>query len=125
MINKNKLEECHPKLKELATVLERLAKDKYNSEVIVTSGARDGGGKSWHDKKRGAVAIDFVFKGLHTFAILSELNRLCEENKGIWGEVTELEVCAGYSYRNKRYQNHIHMALGNEGYLQKFTGKYV
>lgn len=129
VVNAYKLFNCSEKIREVFKAIQHQLPNYYSGkmpvEVTVTSGGRDDkytkdtdGGRycpSWHDEKHGYNAIDFYFKGVDVFAVISYIYEILKEN---CSKATELEVVRGGG------KQHIHIACGNEGYLQTFTGKY-
>jgi len=114
MQNQEKLIGCHTKILLLADVLDSIAHQK-GSELIVTSGKREGNGKSWHDK---GLAIDCAFRDIHIFKLVTEFYWLCTKQEGAFDGITEFEVCCDLS------KQHFHFAFGNEDKLEIFTGTY-
>jgi hypothetical protein len=87
--------------------------DTPNYTCTITSGKRNGDGKSWHDK---GLAIDFCVNNVDHFEIVTYVIRLI---KNYCKKITEFEVCKAGPVQ------HFHIARGDEGYLQEFTGVYT
>lgn len=120
IIYPEELANCDKRIIALADELNRLAKDKFMTDLIITSGKRNGNGKSWHDK---GLAIDFNFKDVHSFKIISIITNLAINQEAAFKGVTEVEVCAGYSKTGDRI-HHVHLAFGDEKKIELFTGIY-
>ena len=125
MQNSHLLKGCDAKVVELALELDKIARHRFKTYCIITSGKREGKGRSWHNAINGALAVDFVFFDKHVFDIVSSLKVLHGVNRGVWRDSTEFEVCAGWSKKDQRYKQHIHVAFGTEGRKEYFTGGYA
>ena len=125
MIGLEKLKGCDKRIILLADYLELFAKSKYNDELIITSGKREGEqerglpGFSWHNI---GLAIDFCFKNTIVLYFNSELFDLFMRNIAAFKSATEFEVCKGLC-RGVPAQ-HIHIAFGLESVKESFTGIY-
>ena len=116
IIGKEKLEGCVPQIHKLS---ERLAEyaEECGTVLIVTSGKRSGTGRSWHNSGK---AMDFCFKDSNVFKHTTVLYTLCAEQIGAYKGVTEFEVCR----RNRDNKQHFHIAFGEEGCVESWTGVY-
>lgn len=118
----DKIEKCDNKIKKLAEWLESYA-NKLGSELIISSGKREGTGSSWHDQGK---AIDFYFKDSNVFKHVTPLYFECYNQKDVFLGVTEFEVCRGVVKKEGKYYQwqHLHVAFGDESSLETFTGIY-
>lgn len=121
ILNPDKLADCDKRILVLADRLEGIAKDKYQTSLVLHSGKRNGGGKSWHDQGK---ALDFSFKDINVFKLVSELYYLCAGQEGAFKGVTEFEVVRGVHPSTGDWQNHLHIAYGDESKLETFTSDY-
>ena len=117
-----KLKGCSTKVIDLSSRLDDIARAK-GTQLIISSGKRDGDGKSWHNS---GDAIDFYFKDSNVFKYVSEIFQLCLSQQGVFEGVTQFEVVRNKVSRDGQwYQwNHIHIAFGDEPELISFTAKY-
>ena len=116
VINKHKIIGCEKKVIKLVDWLNEYA-ERVNTELIITSGKRDGRGRSWHNTGR---AVDFYFKESNVFKHVTPIYMACFQQVEPFDGVTELEVCR----RNRDNKQHFHVAFGEEGRLETFTGVY-
>lgn len=123
IVNEIKLNGCNQKIIDLVKKELGPMANEMNTDLIITSGKRSkehnaeigGSLTSYHLK---GDAIDFYFKDVNVFKLVTNFYYLVAKQEGSFKEIIEFEVC-----RNKVGVQHFHIAFGI-GIPRYFTGIY-